>query len=58
MRFYPELPYMSYTDKSDWWSCESVKTPDGFKLDMHTCLWKDCCDIAGYFYRKDDAEKQ
>ncbi len=40
--------YMSYTDKSDWWNCESVKTPDGFKLDMHTCLWKDCCDIAGY----------
>jgi len=40
--------FMLYTDRSDWWECSSEKTPDGFKLDIHKCLWKDCCDVVGY----------
>lgn len=40
--------FMLYTDKSDLWDCRSKKTPEGFKLDIYKCLWKDCCDAAGY----------
>lgn len=39
--------FMAFTNRSDWWDCESVRTPDGFKLDIHKCLWKDCCDTVG-----------